>query len=251
MITVIYVFSQSYRQKQAIVPFTIAFVLMILCFFSPLSILSQYYLFSAHMAVHVLLLLIVGPLLLLSIYHNNKSNSLFRLFATHPILCWLTGVGIMWLWHIPVVFNNMMHLPKIYGLNIATLIENSSLLLAGILFSLPILSPKKTQRVAPLSGVLYLFTACIGCSILGLLITFAPTNIYHHYLAMYDIYSWNNIITTQWQITKSIDQQTAGLIMWVPCCLVYVAGSMYLLMKWLNGKETGSVNGEWAMVNEV
>lgn len=251
IILAIYMFSQSYRQKQTVLPFAFANVLMILCFFSPLSILSQYYLFSAHMAVHVLLLLIVGPLLLVSFNRDNKRYGLFHFFAQYPLLCWMAGVGIMWLWHIPVVFNNMMHMPVIYGFDIASLVENSSLLLAGILFSLPVLSPKKTERVAPLSGVLYLFTACVGCSILGLLITFAPTNIYHHYLAMNDIYSWNNIIATQWQMNKSIDQQIAGLIMWVPCCLVYVAGSMYLLIKWFNGKETGSVNGEWAMVNGV
>lgn len=246
MVSAIYMFTQSYRQKQTALPFAIAILLLVICFFSPLSILSQYYLFSAHMSVHVLLLLIVGPLLLISIHRNHQQYRLFHFFAQYPLLCWLMGVGIMWFWHIPVVFNHMMHLPE---LNITSLMENSSLLFAGIFFSLPVLSPKKTERIAPLSGVLYLFTACIGCSVLGLLITFAPANIYHHYLAMSDIYGWNNIITNQWQITKSIDQQTAGLIMWVPCCLVYVSGSMYLLMKWFNGKEANSVNGEWAMVN--
>lgn len=246
-VVVIYVGSGAFRQQKTIWPFAIALLLMIVCFFSPLGILSQYYLFSAHMTVHVLLLLIAGPLLLLSFNGNSRPYSLFHFFARRPLLCWLAGVGIMWFWHIPIVFNQVMHLPELYGLNIASLLENSSLLIAGILFSLPVLSPKKDERILPLSGVLYLFTACIGCSVLGLLITFAHTGLYHHYLAMHDLYNWNNIIAGQWQMTNSIDQQIAGLIMWVPCCLVYVSGSMYLLMKWFNEKESlgVKVNGQW------
>jgi len=29
----------------------------------------------------------------------------------------------------------------------------------------------------------------------------------------------------------------AGLIMWVPGCLIYLSGSMYLLMKWFREKK--------------
>jgi cytochrome c oxidase assembly factor CtaG len=83
----------------------------------------------------------------------------------------------------------------------------------------------------------YLFTACLGCSLLGLLISFAPVNTYHHFLSMHDAFGINNIILNNWKLTARIDQQSAGLIMWVPCCLIYVSGAMYLLVQWFHSKE--------------
>jgi cytochrome c oxidase assembly factor CtaG len=45
------------------------------------------------------------------------------------------------------------------------------------------------------------------------------------------------MIVEQWGITQSVDQQAAGLIMWVPCCFIYLAGVLYLLTNWLNHKK--------------
>jgi cytochrome c oxidase assembly factor CtaG len=54
---------------------------------------------------------------------------------------------------------------------------------------------------------------------------------------MQDDYGLNKIILNDWGLTQSIDQQAAGLIMWVPCCLIYVTGAMYLLVDWFKQKE--------------
>lgn len=241
LVSLLFLLSRGWKKKMARILFSIVILLLVVCFFSPLSILSEYYLFSAHMTVHVLLLLLAGPLLLLSICSDSTEllPSFFHFFARHPLGCWLIGVGMMWWWHVPVVFNHAMQMHAVASsINWLSLTESSSLLLAGMLFSLPILSPQKEERLPALSGVVYLFTACIGCSVLGLLITFAPTALYHHYLAMHDVYRLNPVITSRWQITQSMDQQIAGLIMWVPCCFVYVIACMYLLMKWFGEKET-------------
>ncbi|MBD0289099.1 MAG: cytochrome c oxidase assembly protein, partial [Flavisolibacter sp.] len=60
--------------------FALAVLLFVLCFFSPLHLLSAHYLFSAHMLVHVLLLLCVGPLLVLSLAPDKDLLSTFFLF---------------------------------------------------------------------------------------------------------------------------------------------------------------------------
>lgn len=213
-------------------------VIVVICFFSPLQILSSHYLFSAHMTIHVILLLCVGPLLVLSLSADkNFGDKFFLYLKSHPVLGWLTGVGIMWFWHIPVVFNNAMTSMHNDGFSFLPLAESFSLLIAGILFSAPVIHPNKKYRVESLQGVVYLFTACIGCSLLGLLITFAPVGTYHHFLSHSDSYHLNNLILYQWNITQSIDQQAAGLIMWVPCCLIYVSGAMYLLIHWFRQKD--------------
>lgn len=231
-----YMFVTKSFSKQKIT--ILIFILLIICFFSPLSVLSSHYLFSAHMIVHVILLLWVGPLLVMSLPAEKKQfNSFFLFLKHHPVLGWLTGVGMMWIWHVPVVFNIAMNSMHHSSFNFLSIIEALSLIIAGILFSAPVIHPNKEYRIDALSGVVYLFTACIGCSLLGVLITFAPTGLYHHFLSMHDEYGLNNIILHRWNITQSIDQQAAGLIMWVPCCLIYVTGAMYLLIQWFKQKE--------------
>ncbi|HEY6954167.1 MAG TPA: cytochrome c oxidase assembly protein [Flavisolibacter sp.] len=229
----IYVSTVGIRGKRAL---PLIFVLFTTCFFSPLNVLSTHYLFSAHMIVHVILLLVIGPLLVASESQKpNKFATSFYFLKNHPMLAWLTGVCMMWVWHIPWVFNETMAYMHRSPFLLSVL-EPMMLVFAGIVFSSPIINSRKEYRIDALSGVVYLFTACIACSLLGLLITFAPTGTYHHFLSMHDNYGLDKIIL-QNGITQSIDQQAAGLIMWVPCCLVYVTGAMYLLAKWFNQKE--------------
>jgi cytochrome c oxidase assembly factor CtaG len=222
----------------SILYFVIAALLISLCFFSPLHILSAQYLFSVHMIVHVILLLCVGPLLLLCLSPEKPVLPFFFLFLkNYPVVSWLTGVGIMWIWHIPVLFNATMGTMHGGCMGIMHSIETISLIFSGIIFTAPVIHPDKNFRIDALPGVVYLFTACVGCSILGLLITFAPVGTYQHFLSAGDEYGLNNTILQQWHITQLADQQAAGLIMWVPCCLIYVSGSMYLLMHWFEDKE--------------
>lgn len=212
-------------------------LVLVLCFFSPLQILSSRYLLSAHMVVHVLLLLVLGPMLVISENQNaNTSSASFGFLKDHPMFSWTIGVSVMWIWHLPRIFNAAMVSMHQNALSALSFLEPLSLVLAGIAFSSPIIHPNSKFRIDPLSGVVYLFTACIGCSLLGLLITFAPIGTYNHFLSMHDHLGLNKIIL-QSGITRSIDQQAAGLVMWVPCCLVYVSGAMYLLARWFNKKE--------------
>lgn len=228
------IFTGSIRSKGVLV---FIFILSVLCFFSPLQILSAHYLFSAHMTVHVLLLLVIGPLLVINLNpKQNKFSSFFHFLKEHPVLSWIAGVSMMWMWHIPRIFNTAMMSMHESSFSFPSILESLSLIFAGIVFSAPIVHPDKRYRIDALSGVVYLFTACIGCSLLGLLITFAPANTYHHFLSIHDQYGLNKTIL-QSGITQSTDQQAAGLIMWVPCCLVYVSGVMYLLAQWFKQKE--------------
>ncbi len=226
------------KSASRILYFALAVLLSALCLFSPLHILSAHYLFSAHMVVHVVLLLCVGPLLVLSLAPEKELlSSFFLFFKQHPVLSWLTGVGIMWFWHVPSLFNITMATAHTGSFHVLPIVETFSLIIAGILFGTPVIHPNKKFRIDTIAGVVYLFTACIGCSLLGLLITFAPIGTYHHFLAMQDSYGLNKIILQQWGITQAVDQQAAGLVMWVPCCFIYITGAMYLLVQWFKQKD--------------
>lgn len=216
-----------------------AILLIVLCEVSPLHFLGQHYLFSAHMLSHMLIILLAGPLIVASLPAENRFQKHLIFFlnkiAKAPIIAWLCGVAIMWFWHIPSIFNQMQ---MTNGATSALMFLNFlSLLFAGMLFSWPIINPYKSSRLKPLAAVIYLSTACVFCSLLGLIITFSHIGTYTPYLNLTDHFGFLPLIRNKWNISVSADQQMAGLIMWVPGCFIYLSTSMVLLIKWFSGKE--------------
>jgi len=226
----LYYLITGFKEFKHTVCFSLAIFLFLLVEFSPLNNLGMRY-FSAHMISHVVILLICGPLLVISLEVQNISPLHDRLFqlssflSRHSWLAWLSGVGIMWLWHIPAVFDGSMNAMQ-GSFSFIPVLQGGSMLLAGIVFSWPLFGPFKAAHLQPLSGIVYLFTACISCSLLGLLITFAPLNTWQFYTMMH------RPLDNPWNISLIQDQQAAGLIMWVPCCFVYLSGCLYLLYRW-------------------
>jgi len=226
--------------------FFAGYCLVVLSVASPLHFLGENYLMSAHMLSHVILLLIAAPLLVMGIpdnLDNTYLKSISERMAKTPWLAWLAGVLIMWFWHIPVIFNSLFKSSDpgsgnfIFGQSILQNLHLISLIIAGIIFSWPVVGPITSRRIPPLQAVLYLSSACIFCSVLGLLITFAPTGVYTGYLQMQDHFGFLKIIRNENGISPLIDQQIAGLIMWVPGCLIYLSASMLILFKWFRGEK--------------
>lgn len=227
--------------------FVAGLFVLIAAVFSPLHWLGMHYLFSAHMISHILLLLVVPPLLVAGIPQSNRiQKSVLRIsvqLKRFPIACWLAGVVVMWLWHIPVVFHQMFsmkeNMQQDNSMGILFYLHLLSLLTAGTLFCWPILNPYKQTRLYAPNAVLYLVSACIACSLLGLLITFAPVGLYTGYLL-----ESKNLIAfrLRYGITATMDQQAAGLIMWVPCCFIYLSASVLLLHKWFTAKDNNNLS---------
>ena len=208
--------------------------LFFLLTFSPLNFLGHYYLFSAHMIQHIILLLIVPPLLIT----GTDKEYLIKLFSKpkykrtgsflfHPVIAWILGVLSMWVWHAPIFFKAMMQSTSIH------IVEIVSLLIFGIIFAWPVFTPINLRKLNPLSASLYLFSACIGCTILGILITFAPAGYYSIYMAGNNSVLLN-FLHSGLGISPAVDQQAAGLIMWVPACIIYLTIIMILMARWYN-----------------
>jgi cytochrome c oxidase assembly factor CtaG len=212
--------------------FTVAMSSFIIAEFSPLHYLGMHYYFSAHMLSHVILLLVCGPLFTMAFPADLPSKwqkavtSLSAIMGQRSWMAWIAGVGVMWFWHIPAVFDAA--LSSMSAITLIPLLHAVTMLVAGMLFSWPLFGPFSRYHVHPGIGIVYLFTACISCSVLGLLITFAPLNTWHHYQLMDQEMGLN----AGWQISRAADQQAAGLIMWVPCCFVYLSGCIFLLWQW-------------------
>jgi putative membrane protein len=102
----------------------------------------------------------------------------------------------------------------------------------GCAFWWPIIGPWIKERLSPLAGIIYLFTACVGCTILGIIITFSPVEVCSIYLHPVDRLGILPLIHNQWGLTPAKDQQLGGLLMWVPACLIYFCGILGLLARW-------------------
>jgi putative membrane protein len=247
----LYYFIQGFADHKKSKYFLFGYGLIIISVASPLHFLGENYLMSAHMTSHVILILLAAPLLVAGIPDNgNKKIMRFSAWlVNHPWLPWAAGVCVMWFWHIPAVFNRLFQ-PADSGnavtahISILSDFHSITLVLAGMLFSWPVVGPVKGKRLMTVNAVLYLSAACIFCSILGLMITFAPAGVYTHFENITDHYGFLQMIRNEEGISVLVDQQIAGLIMWVPGCLIYLTASIFLLMKWFKEK-----NNEPVLVN--
>jgi cytochrome c oxidase assembly factor CtaG len=198
----------------------------VLTLVSPLNALADGYLFSAHMLQHILLLLIAPALCLMSLPRSVSLRPRSSLLA-NPLLGWFAGVGAMWLWHARPLCNAAVSSHFVGALQV------SSLLLLGGIFWRQILAPREEERISPPGAVLYLFSACVACSILGILITFAPVSVCPIYAQPpADELGIATLIQVNWGLTPERDQQIGGLLMWVPMCLVYLSAIIAQFARW-------------------
>jgi cytochrome c oxidase assembly factor CtaG len=218
----------AFRRQGRPAYFGAALAVFLFALISPVSALADGYLFSAHMVQHILLVLIVPAFLLLSL---PRSFSLPRPFIalTHPLISWMAGVGAMWLWHMPALCNAATTSSAV------SVIQTTSLLLMGGAFWWQVFAPRDAQRLSPAAGIAYLFTACTACSVLGIILTFAPVSICPVYQQPVDRLGILSSIRGQWGLTSERDQQIGGLLMWVPMCLIYLTAILAQLARWHSG----------------
>ena len=234
---ILHFITNGYKLTKKSLNFICGLLLLFLLTFSPLDFIGHYYLFSAHMIQHIILLLIIPPLLLTGtnkeflqkMLSGSAIPGLWK-FLFFPVVAWLFGVSSMWIWHAPILFKAMMQSHFVH------VIEMVSLLLCGLIFSWPVFSPLEFRKLNPLYSSLYLFTACIGCTILGIFITFAPAGYFSSYMTGSNS-AILNFLQFNLGLTPDADQQAAGLIMWVPACLIYLTIIMIMMAKWYSTKE--------------
>lgn len=220
------VYLAVFRDRRRIGWFLAALGVVVFTLMSPLNTLADGYLFSAHMAQHILLLLIVPAFLFLSLPRSLSLAVGPRVFA-YPLVGWLAGVGAMWFWHVPALCNAAVGSRPVYAL------QTVSLLALGGLFWRQILAPRDSERLAPPAAVLYLFSACFTCSVLGIIITLSPVTVCSIYtMPSMDRLGMLPTIRDQWGFTSERDQQVGGLLMWVPMCLIYLSAIFAQIARW-------------------
>jgi putative membrane protein len=192
-------------------------------------------LFSAHMTQHEVLMLVAAPLLVLgrpliaflwalplnwsrrlgNVAKVGWINRLWRTL-TIPLVAWLAHAIALWVWHIPLLFEAVLHNEAVHTA------QHLSFLLSALLFWWALIhGPQGATGYG--AAVLYLFTTSIHSGLLGALITFAGSVWYPSYVGL----------TSSWGLTPLEDQQLGGLIMWIPAGLVYVIAGLALFAGWM------------------
>ena len=208
--------------------FAAAMVILVAAFVSPIGALAQGYLFSAHMVQHLLLLLVVPLLLMLSlpaISWDRFRNKFAAIVPALPLLGWAAGLGAMWFWHVPSLCSAATESAAL------GVVRSATFLLAGSVFWLPIYAPAASYRLPPPTAVAYLFSACVGCTLLGIYITFTSISVcpaFNHPASS----SGLRAALANAGFTPGVDQQLGGLLMWVPPCVLYVCAIISVLCRW-------------------
>lgn len=220
-------------------------ILIYLVIGGPLSNLTEFGLHSAAMLQHVIILMLAPLFIWVALpgkidrtVRPQENNS-----GIYILLAWIAGTITMWAAH----FISAGKIASESGLTICgmppntgvwyTEIPNTLLLLllfaGGMLFISPVFNRKPAYRLKPLRAVIYLFTACISCSLLGLWVAFSAAS-----ASTVEAATFLTTLRSPLPMSIRADQELAGMIMWVPGCVLYVATSAHIALEWLEGRKT-------------
>jgi cytochrome c oxidase assembly factor CtaG len=223
--------------------FGLAIAALLVALVSPLDALAGS-LFSAHMVQHLLLVMVAAPLLVLGdpmtamlwalaprarrvvgLWWRRRRGlrAAWRAIAS-PGGAWVLHVIALWMWHVPSLYDGAVADGAVHVL------EHMTFLVTALLFWWV---PFKAhgRRIGAGTALIYLFGAVLQGTILGALLA----------LARHPLYAAHFGTTRAWGLTPLEDQQLAGLLMWVPAGLVYLAALVPLALRVLRGPQPQGV----------
>jgi Predicted membrane protein len=198
-------------------------------------------LFSAHMVQHLALILVAAPLCvagapvvpMLMALPQQKRRLVARWwkgglslrtpvhFITTPAVVFLAHMIAMWFWHFPGPYQAALESSTIHAA------EHLSFFGTAALFWWVVLTPSGRARTSEGTAILMVGGTLMQSGVLGALLMFATT----------PWYPAHAVGVHTWGMTLLEDQQLAGLIMWVPASIVYVAAAAWLFLRWIRRDE--------------
>ncbi|HKC42010.1 MAG TPA: cytochrome c oxidase assembly protein [Gemmatimonadales bacterium] len=194
--------------RRRVVAFAASLLVIFMSLNGPLHNLSDRYLFSAHMAQHLLLTLLFPPLLLYGtpawvvrrVLAPRRVTALARVL-TRPIVAAAVFTAPIVLWHVPVFYEAALRNHNLH------IVQHLVFLATAVIMWWPVLSPVPELPRIPYPGqMLYLFLLGLPMSITGALITLSDAVLYPFYAEAPRV--WKDVDVLR-------DQQIGGLLMWV------------------------------------
>jgi putative membrane protein len=206
-----------------------AMLLMLLGLQGPLHELSDYFLFSAHMVQHLLIMVVMPPFLLAGI-PDWMLRPAVRIPAlgraarllTLPLMAFAINNVIFLAWHFPGPYDLMM---RNHGVHVAM---HLMIMATGVIMWWPVMSPlPEMPRIAAPLQMVYLFVLGIPMMVAAAMITFSDTALYQWYVEAPRITS----------LSALDDQRMGGAIMWVPGALTLWLAITFVYFRWTRAEQ--------------
>jgi cytochrome c oxidase assembly factor CtaG len=160
----------------------LALVLLVAVWFSPVAVIAQHYLLSAHLLQITILMGAIPPLLLLAlprvpVAHPPRAIRVVLRFLVHPLVAIIAVNAAFFGWHTSGAYSAAMQNDSLYAL------EQASLLLTSLAFWWPIITPfsPPVRSMTPLGKVGYIVLATIPQTFGGLVVALAHHSLYPAY----------------------------------------------------------------------
>jgi putative membrane protein len=195
--------------------------------------------FSIHMAQHEVLMLIAAPLVVagrpivpllwalparLRLWAAHAMQRSFAAAAwrvlTLPLVAWALHGAVIWIWHLPRLYEAAVLNEGIHALQHATFVATAVFFWWGLVYG-------RYGRAAYGAAVLYVFTTAVHTGILGALFSLSRAPYYALYAER----------AAAAGIDPVADQQLAGLYMWIPAGLILTVFGLGLFVAWLSEAE--------------
>ncbi len=197
-------------------------------------------LFSAHMAQHLTLMLVVAPLLVLAragmvvfwalpasvrkplgTWWTHGSGALLQPLLTSPIAIWSWFCGAFVFWHLPGPYEWALRNEAVH------ILEHLFFVVTAYAFWSIVIEPLGRRRLDYGAALLFVATAAVVSGLPGALMI----------LTSRPLYGGHASGVAEWGLTLVEDQQLGGLIMWIPGGFAYLAAVSMLLFRWLDDAE--------------
>ena len=209
--------------------FTLGVFVIFFSILSPLHVLADEYLFSAHMLQHVLLTLVASPLLIIGtpdwvLRPLMRPDAVFRAarVATHPIVAFALFNIVFAMWHMPGLYNLSV---TNHAIHIG---EHLLFMATATLMWWPIASnmPELPRLSYPLRMV-YLFLLSIAQLIVFGPVTFSSEPLYQWYVNAPEI----------WGVSPLVDQQLGAIVMKVGGAMIFITLMIAAFFRWFSVEE--------------
>ncbi len=150
-----------------------------------------------------------------------------------PVAVFVLHGVVLWLWHVPAFFNAALASEPVHIFQHTSFVITAALFWWGMVHG-------RYGAIGYGVAVLYVFLTALHSSVLGALMTVATTVWYVPY----------STSTHAWGVDPLEDQQLAGLIMWIPTGMIFIAFGLSLLAAWLGQSERRVRLGSTRVPNE-
>src|SRR5262245_50308574 len=212
-------------ERWRVASWMLALALVFLALDGPLHDLSDEYLFSAHMAQHMLLMLIVPPLLILGLppalvrrfLRDRRVLSAGRAL-THPVTAFVAYNLVFLGWHFPAAYNTALEHHELH------IVQHLMFMATAVMMWWPVIAPAAELERIPDGPLLmmYVFALGIPTTILSAFITMSERVLYPFYAAAPRISA----------LSPLQDQRLGGLLMWIPGMLIFWVAITAVWFRW-------------------